>query len=123
MLGLNIRENERRLSSTVEVGDGDRGSSITDMETARLLGGRKVADRAKVGVNGWLKVSDPNSFDATQTPDTRMNCRSASSVSMGSFPLTLSRNELKSMFDGVIVGDWQYGGELGVGGEVADGIV
>jgi hypothetical protein len=108
---------DRRFSSTVDAGDGERAISSCDMETVRWLGGRKVADEANVGVGCSVK----NSLDATQTPDTKMNRFSASSVSMGSFPVGLSMKEVKSMLEGVI-GEGLGDERPGVDGAVADGI-
>lgn len=120
-LGLNIRGNDRRFSSKVEAGDGERGHSSIDMEHVRWLEGRKVALGVKAGIVAWLELSEANSLAATQTPDTSMNFRSASSVSMGSFSVRASANDSESIL-GAVVGDWVYEGMLGVAVDVADGI-
>lgn len=97
ILGLNMRGNERRFSSEVEVSDDERGQSRADMETVRMLGDGKVAFEARTGVDEWLGVSDANSRVATQTPEMIIKCRSASSVSMGSFAVRLSIKESTSV--------------------------
>ena len=43
---------ERRFSSTVETGEAERGDSRNDMDTVRLLAGRKVAEVSREGVGG-----------------------------------------------------------------------
>ena len=97
MLGLNMRGNERRFSSELEVSDDERGQSRADMETARMLGEQKVGFEARTGVDEWLGVSDVNSRVATQTPEMIIKCRSASSVSIGSFAVRLSMKESTSV--------------------------
>lgn len=106
MLGLNIRGNERRFSSRVEAGDGERGHSNMDMENVRLVAGRKVAEGVKVGGEDKEGLSVANSLDATQTPEAKMNCRSASPVSVGSLSVNVSMKVLTSMLEVSVVGDW-----------------
>lgn len=96
-LGLNIRGIERRFSSSVEAGDGERGQSRIDIENVRLVFGRKVAQGARVGGENKLGPSVVNSLAATQTPEASMNCRSASPVSVGSFSVKVSIKLLASM--------------------------
>ena len=48
--------NERWCSSTVEAGEAERGESRNDMDTVRLLDGRKVAEVSSPGAGGWLEV-------------------------------------------------------------------
>jgi len=97
ILGLNMRGNERRFSSAVEGSDDERGESRADMETVRMLEERKVAFEARTGVAEWLGVSDANSRVATHTPEMIIKCRSASSVSIGSFAVRLSIKESASV--------------------------
>jgi hypothetical protein len=104
-LGLNIRGIERRFSSRVEAGEGERGQSSIDMEKVRLVAGRKVAEGAKVGGEDSVGVSVANSLDATQTPEANMNCRSASPVSVGSLSVNVSMKVLTSILEESVVGD------------------
>lgn len=106
ILGLNMRGNERRFSSELEAGDGERGQSRADMETVRTLGERKMAFEPRTGVEDWLGGSAVNSRVATQTPEMRIKCRRASSVSMGSFAVRLSMKVSTSICGDSIVGDW-----------------
>lgn len=105
ILGLNIRGNERRFSSEVEIGDGERGHSRADMETVRTLGERKMAFEPRTGVDDWLGGSAVNSRVATQTPEMRIKCRRASSVTMGSFAVRLSIKVSTSIYEDSVVGD------------------
>jgi hypothetical protein len=122
MLGLNIRGKERRFSSTVEAGDGERVPSRVDIEQVRWVDRRTEVLRVSGGIVAGLEPSEANSLEATQTPDTIIRLRNASFVSMGSLPARASAKDSESMLGGV-VGDCVYEGTLGVGGEVADGIV
>lgn len=98
---------DRRFSSMVDAGDSDRGESKKDMETVRWVGGRKVAGEVSVGVAGWLALSAEAQklWEATHTPETTMNRRRASSVSMGRRSLMLSKNAPMSILEGVTRGD------------------
>jgi hypothetical protein len=100
-----MRGIERRFSSRVEAGDGERGQSKMDKENVRLVLGREVAEGVRVGGDAKVGVSVANSLEATQTPEANMNCRSASSVSVGSLSVKVSMKVLTSILQESVIGD------------------
>jgi hypothetical protein len=105
--------NERWFSSTVEVGEGERGVSSMDMDNARWFNVRIVEEVSRGGVEGWLPII----WEDTQMPVTNMNLRRASSVSIGI--CSCRKKGSASMSVGVRAGVCVC---RGVGGDVADGI-
>ena len=96
----------------VEAGEAERGESVNGIETVRTTWVGQL-------IRAWEYAGDQFSQKATQTPETTMKRRRASSVVTGRCSLAESINDCMSMLDGVATGVGKA--ELGVGGEVAIG--
>jgi hypothetical protein len=100
---------------------------MKDMETVRLgAAGRKAAD-AESGEGQlcfeMLYAGDQFSENATQMPVTMMKRRRASSVLTGKRSFCTPNEKASAKLDGVGRGVLTTAGELGVGGEVAVGML